>query len=154
MNKVFYFIVMTFAFLGLQNGHAQSLADFPAVSSQIDQDNCCMNESVTLFNLDGTQFIYVENDVDCFGPGGRLYLADGTLWCEDGNINCLQFYGLNNGTSIFECTAGSDLELFDLFPFLGGLVDVNNCQDEVIEYYRNTSGHEFLCIVEDGTRSV
>jgi hypothetical protein len=75
-------MVLALLFLGAYNSQAQSLADFPAVSSQIDQDNCCMNESVTLFNLDGTQFIYVENDADCFGPGGRLFLTDGTLFSE------------------------------------------------------------------------
>ena len=153
MKKIYLFIVASFLFFAGQESYAQSLADFPAISSQIDEDNCCMNESVTLFDLNGTQFIYVENDADCFGPGGRLFLTDGTLYCEDGSINCLQFYGLTNGQSLFECTAGSDVDLFDLFPFINGLVDVNNCQGEVIEYYRNTQGHEFLCVVEDGTRT-
>ena len=111
-----------------------------------------MNQEVIFFDGD-IQFFYIANDADCFGPGGRLFLADGTLYCEDGGTDCRQFYGLTGGQSIFSCSASSEVDFFALFPFLSSIVDVNNCQGEVIEYFRNDSNNEFLCVVEENMRT-
>jgi len=145
------FLLTLFSSSGLL---AQTPADFPFLAQTIDPSNCCKNETVTLFTTPAAQFIYIANNEECFGGGGRLFLADGTFYCEDNIVNCIEFYGLTNGQVIYECTATDfELDLFDRFSFLSGLVDVNNCNDEVIEFYRNDLGHEFVCVLRDGTRT-
>ena len=152
MNLFKQFLLMTLCFVSIQSMSAQTFDDFPILSTIVDQNNCCQNESVIFYDLGDIQFFYVANDEDCFGPGGRLFFGDGSLHCEDGVTDCRQFYGLTGGQVIYQCDAPSEVDLFTLFPFLSSLVDVNNCQGEVIEYYRNTQQHEFLCVVESNTR--
>ena len=132
---------------------SQTLDDFPSIRSLVDQANCCTNETVTLYNQGDVQFFYLANDADCFGEGGRLFLADGTMYCKDGSIDCRQFYGLTGGQVIYTCSSPSQVDLFAQFPFLDNLVDRDNCQGEVIEYFRNQSNNEFLCVVTESTRT-
>jgi 6-phosphogluconolactonase (cycloisomerase 2 family) len=144
-----------FLFLGINSLSSQTVADFPFLATEIDQDNCCKNETVLLYSTPAGDFIYIQNNEECFGGGGRLFLADGTFYCEDTGINCLDFYGLSNGTILYECTSDqANIDLFDRFPFLSTLVDVNNCGGEMIEFFRNDLGHEFLCVNDpDGSRT-
>jgi len=143
---------MLFSINGLT---AQTLDDFPVLNNIIDEDNCCQNESVIFYDMGDFQFFYVVNNAECFGEGGRLFFGDGTLYCSDDITDCRAFYGLTDdeGQEIFRCTAGSEVDLFGRFPFLSNIVDVNNCGGEVIEYYRNAQGHEFLCVVDESTRT-
>ena len=152
MKRLLQLLIWCSLLLGVQHLSSQTLDDFPGVQSVIDQNNCCMNQEVIFFDGD-VQFFYVANNPDCFGPGGRLLLVDGTVYCEDGGTDCRQFYGLTGGQSIFSCSASSEVDLFALFPFLSSIVDVNNCQGEVIEYFRNQDNNEFLCVVEENTRT-
>ena len=157
MNQIKQLLMLTFWLLSVQSLSAQTLTldDFPVLSTIIDQDNCCQNESVIFYDMGDVQFFYVANDADCFGEGGRLFFGDGSLHCEDGVTDCLEFYGLTTGGQvIYQCDAPqSDLDLFDRFSFLSSVVDVDACQGEVIEYYRNSLKHEFLCVVTPDART-
>jgi len=61
---------------------AQTLQDYPWLSNVINPENCCENQNVHLYRYANTyDFIYIENDANCIGEGGRLYDADGAFWC-------------------------------------------------------------------------
>jgi len=53
---------------------AQTLQDYPWLSNIINAENCCENQSVQLYRYADTyDFIYVKNDANCIGEGGKLY---------------------------------------------------------------------------------
>jgi len=149
-------ISFLFLFTGMSSVSSQSQADFPFLADEINPNNCCNNETVILYSTPAADFIYIQNNEECFGGGGRLFLGDGTFYCEDNRTTtCLDFYGLSNGTVLYECTSDTpgNIDLFDRFPFLSSVVDVNNCGGEMFDFFRNELGHEFLCIVDGETRT-
>jgi len=136
----------------LFNTNAQSLQDYPWLSSVIDTENCCENKSVYLYrHADTYDFIYIENDADCLYEGGSLYDATGTPWCKSRpDLNCLEFYNFQLVSTIYTCSSASEIDLFDRYDWLNTVADKSDCcSNNEITLYRYKNGHEFILISPD-----
>jgi len=59
----------------------------------------CTNSLVTVYDLNGNIFLFVE-----IADAKRLYFGDGTLYCTDSNtLSCLETYGLVNVIDTWRC---------------------------------------------------
>lgn len=151
MNKhtTFYFLF----FLGLSfNSFGQSTADFPWLSSILNEENCCFNNSAAVYtSVAGHTYVYVSNAETCGGGGGTLYNADGVVWCEDRqDLDCLSFYGMTLNVTIFQCNQASEFDFFAVYPWLNQVVDLNNCcNNQTLTAYRDANNHEFVCVSVD-----
>ncbi len=96
------------------SGNELDLENFPWLNNVVDVNNCCTNNSITLFSNGTYSFLYIDSSDECGDGLGTLYYQDGTLYCTDApGFSCLDAYGINdmnssvvwtcNGTTVDPC---------------------------------------------------
>jgi len=150
MKKTFIFNFIFLFFLSY-NASGQSVADYPWLVDILNQENCCFNNEVVLYEMGEHEFIYVANDENCTGTGGTLYNTAGSIWCESrADLDCVSFYDLTLKATIFQCDQTSEFDFLTVYPWLNQLVNLNDCcHNSTLTAYRDANNHEFICIGTD-----
>lgn len=140
-------------------GNTLDFDKFPWLQDIIDEENCCDNNSVAVYNSSIYQYVYVDGMTDCSSNDGTLYFQDGTFYCMDSpSMDCRTAYGLleSDIAQTWQCDETispvdtiiemASMEEFDKFPWLQDLVSNENCCDTktVTAYY--TSIYTYLYI--------
>ena len=111
--------------------NAQTMADFPWIQSELTTDNCCNNQSVTVFPQGGYAFVYIKVDDECGTTKSKLYFEDGRCWCTDNTgLDCLGAYNLDasTGVNVYSCTGETPAyNVFSEYNWLSNVVDQNDC---------------------------
>ena len=135
---------------------AQTIADFPWLNSVLEVNNCCANQSVTVFAQDGYSYVYVEASADCPSSENKLYYEDGTCWCTDTDgTTCMDFYGLERaqGVNIYTCEGLTSYDVFDEFSWLKDLVDQEDCCNNKSVQVVEVGVHSYVYISSDANCS-
>ena len=83
-----------------ENNELNLFSEYSWLSSMVDQANCCADENIIAYSINGYSFVYIQSDPSCSDNPGMLFFETGQLWCTDfGGFSCLNFYGLNEDTN-------------------------------------------------------
>ena len=143
-----------FLFIGIWSvSNAQTMADFPWIESELNNDNCCNNQSVTVFPESGYAFVYIEVDDECGTTNSKLYFEDGRCWCTDNSgLDCLGSYGLDKsqGVNVYSCTGDTPAyDLFSEYSWLNNVVDQENCCGNSNIQVIDLGSYSFLYVSSD-----
>ena len=113
--------------------------DFPWLDGVVDRE-ACEGTTISVYEQGIFTFLHIQTT-----DSGVLYFQDGTLYCTDGlNFDCVAAYALGAAVDVWECEdsdPGPGLgpapapDLFEDFPFLSGVVDLDNCEGTEINVY-------------------
>ena len=128
--------------------------EYPWLADIIDENDCCTNESILIFDLGSYSFLYIKSASECGGLG-NLYLNTGQLYCTDGNgLNCLAAYGLNesDGTTVWACSNNptNPTDPTTDYPWLSNIITDDCCANARIYHYAKNNGSYGYIYVEAG----
>ncbi len=126
-------------------------ASYPWLVNEVDQTDCCETAAIYAYDLAGYTFIITESApaAGCDEPT-RMYNTAGQLYCESGyNYDCLELYGLSNGTLIWSCEGGvTPPDPITEYPWLNDLTNGDCCDaGTVLEY--DEGFYQWLFVVPD-----
>lgn len=146
-----------------QNNSAATTAldynKFPWLEDLVNEENCCDNNSVAVYNSSIYQFVFIEGARECSSNEGALYFQDGTFYCMDGpSMDCRSAYGLfesdiaqawqcesnvNSSDTLEETSSANNLEEF---PWVEDLLITESCcnNKRVIAYYTSIYTYIFI----------
>ncbi len=93
-----------------QSSDLDLLSSYPWLSTSINEEDCCANNTVTLYESDlGHEYILVSPDPNCSTANEKFYAGTGELYCESGpNNDCVTLYGFSDMdiVSVWNCGEG------------------------------------------------
>lgn len=83
---------------------------FPWLNQIIDLENCCDNQSLTLYRDENNhEYICISGNQNCSSQGDRWYYQNGDLFCMNTeNYNCPEAYGFSEMDIISEWNCEGD----------------------------------------------
>ncbi len=115
---------------------------YPWLNEIISRESCT-GTSVSIFKRGTNKLLFVEEN-----GLGNLYSQNGDLWCTNTSIEfCTDEYQLNEPYFVWNCTDYvfdninpviyiNSNPLFNQYPWLLDLVDIDNCDGSTIEIYK------------------
>ncbi len=104
--------------------------EFPFLSNLIDTSNCA-GTTVNVYESGVYSFIHIETSTS-----GVLYFQDGSLYCTDAsNFSCIEAYGFGDPVMTWSCGGNTNSDLFIDYPWLGNLIDQDNCGNLAVQVY-------------------